>query len=135
MPNTNELRDEMAALARRTAAANGFGEAAVSSTAQLGLLDSIELSHQARALRSANLRQLLGAAYLAITGWMRQTLAEWKRRRHAHATLAALRGLDARMLRDLGFHRSELMSVAAEIAGAADSTRTRLVLAGRVPSL
>ena len=53
----------------------------------------------------------------------RRAITQWKHRQYARATYAALRGLDARVLRDLGFHRSELMSIAAEMAGAADATR------------
>lgn len=129
--HTTINRTEIAAHALRASAASGFGDAAVNAVERVGLLDSIELHQQARSLRSAYMREMFGAALRAITGWMRQTLAEWKRREHSRATFAALRGLDARILRDLGLHRSELLSVAAEVAGYADSTRVRLVLAGR----
>ena len=129
--HTTINRTEIAANALRAAAASGFGDAAVDAAEQVSLLDSTELYHRARAHRSACLREILGAALRAITGWMRHTLAEWKRHQHARATFAALRGLDSHNLRDLGLHRSELLSVAAEVAGHADCTRARLVLAGR----
>ena len=55
----------------------------------------------------------------------RRGYARWARRRHARATYLALSEIDERTLRDLGLHRSELMSVATEISGGAESTRAR----------
>ncbi len=43
----------------------------------------------------------------------------------ASATYDPLRLLDDRTLRDLGFHRSEIMSVAVELAGEAARARGR----------
>jgi uncharacterized protein YjiS (DUF1127 family) len=60
----------------------------------------------------------------------REALAVLRRRwRKGHpraADVAALRGLDAAALRDLGLSRSELESVACEAAGAAEPTRRRI---------
>jgi len=39
-------------------------------------------------------------------------LAGWRQRRDSRLTYLALSGLDARTLRDLGFDRSELLSIA-----------------------
>ena len=46
-----------------------------------------------------------------------------QKRRQARATYFALRDLDQRVLRDLGFDVSEITSVAAEIAGETQATR------------
>lgn len=56
--------------------------------------------------------------------------------RHAHRRLArrteqALARLDARTLRDLGLTRSELSSVANEIAGDTDTTQRHIALLHR----
>ena len=52
-------------------------------------------------------------------------LRTWRVRRRMAAACRELRSLDARTLRDLGLHDSELQSVVAEIQGDADPTRTR----------
>ena len=64
-----------------------------------------------------------------VVAALRQCIAEWKRRRLARQTLIALHELDAHTLRDLGFDRSELVSVAAEVSGDAEVTRARLLTA------
>jgi uncharacterized protein YjiS (DUF1127 family) len=50
--------------------------------------------------------------------------ARYRQRRQAIATREALEQLDDRVLHDLGFHRSEIQSVAAEATGKAAYTRT-----------
>jgi uncharacterized protein YjiS (DUF1127 family) len=66
-------------------------------------------------------------AFIARLG--RRLLASVRRWRQTRATYAALSGLDARTLRDLGFHPSEIGSVAAEIGGDADPTRVHAMQA------
>jgi uncharacterized protein YjiS (DUF1127 family) len=72
----------------------------------------------APAVRTATERALRG---LRVA--VRQFLARWRRHRQAAAMRATLRGLDAHTLRDLGFHRSEIESVVAEVTGDAEPTR------------
>jgi uncharacterized protein YjiS (DUF1127 family) len=70
---------------------------------------------------------MLAAALRGAAALVRRTVARWKQRQLERATYETLQGLDTRTLRDLGFHRSELMSVAAEVAGTAEFTRARLL--------
>jgi uncharacterized protein YjiS (DUF1127 family) len=62
-----------------------------------------------------------------IRASMRRILAQWQRHRRAGEAHAALRAVDPRTLRDLGFHPSELSSVAAEMAGVAEPSRERVI--------
>lgn len=58
--------------------------------------------------------------------WARHARAtERRQRRLARETFLVLNGLDGRALRDLGFDRSEIASVACEVAGLAAPTRAR----------
>ena len=63
------------------------------------------------------------AALAVLVDRMRAMAERWERRRHARAAASVLRQLDGRTLRDIGFHRSEIESVAAELAGLAEPTR------------
>ena len=68
------------------------------------------------------------AAWTAIDAAIRlvtRIAAQWRRRRQARLAHFALAKLDAHALRDLGFDRSELLSVVAELSGGAEVTRAR----------
>ena len=56
---------------------------------------------------------------------LRALLRRHRRRVAARDLRAALRDLDDRTLRDLGFHRDEIASVVAELGGDAMPTRVR----------
>ena len=124
MQTTFLQRGACEASALRVFAGNGFGDAPIGRTEPHVLLSS-DLYHLARAHRSYQLREIVKATAQAAGDVVRRMAIRWKHQQRARATYAALRSLDPWILRDLGFHRSELMSVAAEVAGVAESTRAR----------
>lgn len=140
-------RDEIEAYALHAFAANGFGDADVGfpeqrlrptrpqfdreAHAHRPRPTGGQLDHEAHAHRLLRLLQSVEATLRAVGAAARRMHAKWKQRQQARATYVALGGLDARTLRDLGFDRSEIRSVAAEVAGETDSTRARLVLGWR----
>ena len=69
------------------------------------------------------------AAHVAAV--VRAALDAWRERRRVAATRRELERLDAATQRDLGLHRSEAASVAAEVHGVAVASR-RLSLASRL---
>ncbi len=75
-------------------------------------------------------RGMLRAALLAAAHGLAMAMARRRRARQLgrelRRQLRALDGLDARTLADLGLHRMELGSVAAELSGAAEPTRRRV---------
>jgi uncharacterized protein YjiS (DUF1127 family) len=58
----------------------------------------------------------------------------YQRRQQSRSVYHALQALDDRTLRDLGFHRCEIGSVAAEAAGQAEHTRMHVRRVPRAPS-
>lgn len=62
----------------------------------------------------------------AATRLFARALAAWHRQRLHRATVETLHSLDDRTLRDLGFHRSELGAVVAELGEVAETTYLRL---------
>lgn len=59
----------------------------------------------------------LFAVFRAAGACVRRARERRQQRRQAWATYDALRRLDDRTLRDIGYHRSELASVAAKFTG------------------
>jgi len=81
------------------------------------------LHREARGHRYAVITALL-AVRRAISRRAGDFAAALERWHQARTTRRALQDLDDRLLRDLGFTRSEIGSVAAEIAGSAVRTRS-----------
>lgn len=86
---------------------------------------SYDLYQEAYAHRAVVLGEMIAAAIQAAGALVRRVHAHHQRRRQARAIRDALRQLDDRTLRDLGFDRSEISSVAAEVTGEAACTRVR----------
>jgi len=108
------------AWARHALAANGFGDGAevgddAIPDAASARPPDYELYHAARAHCSFTLGEIIVALMQALAAFARQSLARHRQRRRARSTYDALRQLDDRTLRDLGFDRSEITSVAAEV--------------------
>ena len=95
---------------------------------QLPAPSGISLHQAAGRFRSQRLAQSIAGALRRIAAIGASLHAEWRRKSKERATFRALNRLDARTLRDLGFDRSELTSVAAEVAGEAECTRVRSLL-------
>ncbi len=85
--------------------------------------DATQLALLARAHRSASLAEIVVALVSALAATVRDWRKSWQRARDERDTHRALSALDARTLRDLGIDASEVRSVAAELAGGAESTR------------
>jgi uncharacterized protein YjiS (DUF1127 family) len=114
---------ELEAWARRATLANGFGDGTAGAARPSA--DGYTLAVQARADRHAGIAEIIAVVAEAVATRARRGIASWRRAREAHATYRALNGLDARTLRDIGIDRSEMSSVAGEIAGTADRTRVQ----------
>lgn len=82
----------------------------------------------ARARRAALIAGIVREGVRVARDLMRRMWERYRRHRDTRAVYGALSALDDRTLRDLGFHRCEILSVAAEAVGAAEPTRMRVLL-------
>ena len=126
---------ELDGWARRAATANGFGDARADAQVMPQGPDAYRLTLEARSERSASLAAILATLAAAVASAVRRLHASWSMARSARATYRALRQLDVRTLHDLGLDRSEMRSVAAEIAGESDRTRVQALRTLRALSL
>jgi uncharacterized protein YjiS (DUF1127 family) len=118
-------KDEIESWAQHARAANAFGGLETTETASSARPTSYQLHQAARADRSFTLGEIIVAVIQAAGAIARRAYARHRRRRQARAIYNALHQLDDRTLRDLGFDRSEIRSVAAEVTGEAERTRVR----------
>jgi len=112
---------ELAVWARRAFAANGLADDAI-GPAPAG----DDMLRVAQARRADFLGDSVVATIKAVSGFVQQAYARFQRARRASDIYDALRQLDDTTLRDLGFDRSELRSVAIEAAAQADDTSTNV---------
>lgn len=113
--------------ARHAGHANGFGDATPTGAAASAPEPSVP------SLRAYALFEILAALCAAMADAVRRVFARWRRQRDARLTALALRDLDARTLQDIGLYPSETASVAAEISGAVEASRVRVLLGTRTP--
>jgi uncharacterized protein YjiS (DUF1127 family) len=120
--------DEVERRAQCARAANGLGDVATLDTPTSARQTSHAPDQAAGALRSFTLGEIIVVMLQAVGAIARRVHARHKQRREARAIYDALRQLDDRTLHDLGFDRSEMTSVAAEVTGEAERDRVRALL-------
>src|SRR5215471_17496803 len=127
--------DAIDAWARHAAAANGFGDLpapsarAANAAPRDGRWSGYDWYRSARAARSHALGEALERVAFVCAALVRRLYGRYRRNRQRAAQERTLAGLDDRTLRDMGFHRSEIGSVAAEMVGDAERTRVLRILA------
>lgn len=94
---------------------------------------SAEVHRRASRLRSRIVGRAILAGIGAIAALVRRAHDAWRARRLAASICTSLDELDDRTLRDLGLHRSEVSSLAAELSGRAAMTRMNAMLALQGP--
>jgi uncharacterized protein YjiS (DUF1127 family) len=120
--------DALDAWARRAMAANGFGSADLATAARAAAHEGVGAG---AAAARASLREILHAIGAALGECVRGALARRRARRDLRRTVAVLRELDPRTLRDIGVTESEAGSIAAELHGLAERTRARVLIEAR----
>jgi uncharacterized protein YjiS (DUF1127 family) len=115
--------------ARRTFAANGFGDAVLAPAD--GVPADFHGASPAGATggRGASLWAICTAVGQAVGEAVARAAARWRAQRELRRTYDALSQLDERTLKDIGLGGHEAGSIAAEIAGRAERTRIRALRA------
>jgi uncharacterized protein YjiS (DUF1127 family) len=106
-------------------AANGFGDVAPTAAASAARPTSYEMYHATHNHPSFTLGEIIVAMIQAAGAIARRAYERHRQRREAAATYAALCQLDDRMLRDLGFDRSQIRCIAEKVTGEAAYNRVR----------
>lgn len=120
--------EDIEAWARHARGVNGLGgDAEAGASAAFAPPSSYELHRAARIDRAFTLAEIIAEMVWAVGAFARRAYVHYRQRREASAFREALRRLDDHTLRDLGFDRSEIGSVVAEVTGEADRTRLRVV--------
>jgi uncharacterized protein YjiS (DUF1127 family) len=86
-----------------------------------------ELQQAAGAARTQFMREVFIAVVHAVRAFAHRAYSRYRQRREAEAIYDALRQLDDRTLKDLGFDRSEIRSIAAESTWEAEHNRLRVL--------
>jgi uncharacterized protein YjiS (DUF1127 family) len=86
---------------------------------------SYALYQKAHAERATVLGTMIVTTYGAVRKAAERAIVRHRQRRHARVTYDTLSRLDDHTLRDLGFDRLEISSLAAESSGRVEATRIR----------
>jgi len=118
------------AAARPTAVSRPANQADLCTAPASAGHDALTLAHRRRQVAAAV------AQTLSLFGRLARRIAarSWQQEQ-TRAIARALRGLDERTMRDLGFDRCNVLSIAAEAAGAIDSTRVHVLSSARTLGL
>lgn len=107
--------DVVEAWASRASGTSGFHDAALALRRAPSRPTAHELHRNARVARSQAVAGIIAIAVESTHNAMSRAFASYRAHRDARETMRALRGLDDRTLHDLGYHRSEIESVAIEL--------------------
>ena len=129
--NEADINSREPMLALRAVAANGFGDAALEHNSTYARVTAVPLHAAARMQRVRAIGQAIAGAARAIASKLQRLVADYRRHNLEWATGRALAELDARALRDIGLDRSEIRSIARELAEGY-TTRIRSMNAGRL---
>ncbi|HJW52362.1 MAG TPA: DUF1127 domain-containing protein [Burkholderiaceae bacterium] len=109
-------REPNEALALRAVVANGFGDAVIDRADAYAHVAAVPVPAAARMQRARAIGQSIAGAARRLASILDRLVADYHRHSLERATGRALAELDARALRDIGLDRSEIRSVAREIA-------------------
>jgi len=108
--------DDIVAWARHVSGKADLGDPSPAYPLTVSRGTALELQQDARYARSRAIADVIAAALASMHAALRRALAKYRAYRNAQETAQALRGLDDRTLHDLGYHRSEIESVAIEVS-------------------
>jgi uncharacterized protein YjiS (DUF1127 family) len=113
---------------------SGDGYVSSPDEPMFGWATSYEILHAARVHRAVAIAGFVRDAARGVRESLRGLWECYQRRQQSRSVYHELQALDDRTLRDLGFHRCEIGSVAAEAAGEAEHTRVHVRRVPRAPS-
>jgi len=130
-PSASNRIAGLEAVAGNTAPWRASGDVSAVETIPSDWSSAYALYMAARANRAFVLGEFAAVAVEAIADVARTVAERYREMRRAAVVREALHQLDDRTLHDLGIDRSEIASIAAESAGAAEQSRAQVV---RTPS-